>query len=155
MLLGYLLYQFTRLRANAQALRRANADLQREMGERQQAVAALRASEERFRAITESANDAIISADSSGKIISWNAKAEAIFGYPAEEILGTLLTRLMPARYHATHGQHFRYWSATGSSRPVGTAVEFTGLRKDGSEFPLEVSLSTWSAAEVRTHILT
>ena len=103
MLLGYLLYQFARLRANARDLRRANADLQREMGERQQAVAALRASEERFRAITESANDAIISADSSGHIVSWNARAEAIFGYTAEEILGTPLTRLMPARYHAAH----------------------------------------------------
>ncbi len=148
LLLGYLLSQFVRLQTNARALRRANTDLQREMGERQQAVAALRASEERFRAITESANDAIISADSAGTIISWNAKAEAIFGYPAEEILGTLLTRLMPARSHATYGQHFTQWSATGSSRLVGTAVEGTGLRKDGSEFPLEVSLSTWSAAD-------
>ena len=146
-LLGYLLYQFARLRANAQALRRANADLQREMGERQQAVAALRASEERFRAITESANDAIISADSAGTIVSWNARAEAIFGYSAEEILGTPLTRLMPACYHAAHMQHFTQWSVTGSSRLVGTAVEFTGLRKDGSEFPLEISLSTWSTA--------
>jgi hypothetical protein len=60
LLLGYLLYQFARLRANARGLRRANVDLQREMAERQQAVAALRASEERFRIITESANDAII-----------------------------------------------------------------------------------------------
>ena len=73
------------------------------MGERQQAVAALRASEERFRAITESANDAIISADSSGHIVSWNARAEAIFGYTAEEILGAPFTRLMPTRYHAAH----------------------------------------------------
>jgi PAS domain S-box-containing protein len=146
-LLGYLLYQFARLRANAQDLRRANADLQREMGERQQAVAALRASEERFRAITESANDAIISADSSGNIVSWNARAEAIFGYPVEEILSTPLTRLIPARYHTAHVQHFTQWSVTGSSRLVGTAVEFTGLRKDGSEFPLEISLSTWSTA--------
>ena len=147
MLLGYLLYQFARLRANARDLRRANADLQREMGERQQAVTALRASEERFRAITESANDAIISADSSGHIVSWNARAEAIFGYTAEEILGTPLTRLMPARYHAAHLQRFRQWSATGASRLVGTTAEFSGVRKDGSEFPLEISLSTWSTA--------
>jgi PAS domain S-box-containing protein len=135
------------LRANARELRRANADLQAEMGERQQAVAALRASEERFRAITESANDAIISADSSGNVVSWNARAEAIFGYTAEEILGTPLTRLMPARYHAAHMQRFRAWSATGSSRLVGTTVEFSGARRDGSEFPLEISLSTWSTA--------
>jgi PAS domain S-box-containing protein len=146
-LLGYLLYQFARLRANARELRGANADLRKEMRERQQAVTALRASEERFRAITESANDAIISADSSGNIVSWNARAEAIFGYTAEEILGTPLTRLMPLRYHTDHVQRFREWSATGASRLVGTTAEFAGARKDGSEFPLEISLSTWAAA--------
>jgi PAS domain S-box-containing protein len=146
-LLGYLLYQFMRLRGNARDLRRANADLQREMDERQLAVAALRASEERFRAITESANDAIISADSAGNVVSWNTKAQAIFGYRAEEILGTSLTRLMPERYHAAHTQHFTQWSSTGSSRLVGTTVEFAGVRKDGRELPLEISLSTWSTA--------
>src|SRR5262245_11455489 len=145
-LLGYLFYQFARLRSNARDLRRANTDLGREMGERQQAVTALRASEERFRAITESANDAIISADSSGNIVSWNARAEAIFGYAAEEILGTPFTRLMPTRYHLAHLERFRQWSTT-SSRLVGTTVEFSGVRKDGSEFPLEISLSTWSTA--------
>jgi PAS domain S-box-containing protein len=147
MLLGYLLYQFARLQANARDLRRANADLQREMGERQQAVAALRASEERFRAITESANDAIISADSSGHIVSWNARAEAIFGYTAEEILGAPLTRLIPARHQAAHAQRLAQWSATGAAHLIGTITECSGVRKDGSEFPLEMSLSTWSTA--------
>ena len=146
-LLGYLLYQFARLRTNARDLRRANTDLEREMGERQQAVAALRASEERFRAITESANDAIISADSSGNIVSWNARAETVFGYTADEILGTPFTRLTPARYHAAQLERFRQWSTTGSSRLVGTMLESFGTRKDGSEFPLEISLSTWSTA--------
>jgi PAS domain S-box-containing protein len=145
MLLGYLLYQFARLRANARDLRRANADLQREMGERQQAVAALRASEERFRVITESANDAIISADSAGHIVSWNARAEAIFGYTAAEILGAPLTRLIPARDQADHAQRLGPWSATGAAHLIGTITEFSGLRKNGSEFPLEMSLSTWS----------
>lgn len=147
LLLGYLLYQFARLRANAQDLRQTNADLQQEMHERQQAVAALRASEERFRAITESANDAIISADSAGNIVSWNARAEVLFGYPAEEILGASLTRLMPAHYQAAHGQRLTQWSATGAAHLIGTTTECSGVRKDGSEFPLEVSLSTWSTA--------
>jgi PAS domain S-box-containing protein len=145
MLLGYLLYQFARLRANARDLSRANADLQREMGERQQAVAALRASEERFRVITESANDAIISADSAGHIVSWNARAEAIFGYTAAEILGAPLTRLIPARDQADHAQRLTQWSATGVAHLIGTITEFSGVRKDGGEFPLEMSLSTWS----------
>ena len=80
-LLGYLLYQFARLRAHARTCACAIAGMGPD-------CAALRASEERFRAITESANDAIISADSTGNIVSWNTRAEAIFGYKAEEILG-------------------------------------------------------------------
>jgi PAS domain S-box-containing protein len=143
MLLGYLLYQFARLRANARHLQQHHADLQREMDERQQAVAALRASEERFRVITESANDAIISADSAGHIVSWNARAKAIFGYTAAEILSAPLTRLIPIRDQADHAQ----WSATGAAHLIGTITEFSGVRKDGSEFPLEMSLSTWSTA--------
>ena len=138
-LLGYLLYQYARLRAHARALRRANADL--------------RASEERFRAITESANDAIISADSAGNIVSWNTRAEVIFGYKAAEILGAPLTRLIPARYQTVHRQRFAHWATTGASRLVGTTVEFSGMRKDGSEFPLELSLSTWST--VHGHYVT
>jgi PAS domain S-box-containing protein len=145
-LLGYLLYLFGRLRANARDLRRANAELRSEMEERQQAVAALRASEERFRAITESANDAIISANTAGAIVSWNARAETIFGYTAGEILGTPFTRLMPPRHRKLHMQRFRHWLNNGSSRLHGTTLEFSGARKNGSEFPMEVSLSVWSA---------
>jgi PAS domain S-box-containing protein len=133
LLLGYLLYQFVRLRMHDRSLRRANAALQREMGERQQAVAALRTSEERFRAITESANVAIISADSAGNIVSWNARAEAIFGYTAAEVLGAPLTCLMPERYHASHVQHFTAWATTGTSRLLGTTVEFSGRRTAGA----------------------
>jgi PAS domain S-box-containing protein len=147
-LLGYLVYQFVRLQAGARALRGAYTDLQHEIAERRQAAAALRASEERFRAITESANDAIISADGSGRIVSWNARAEAIFGYHADEVLGAPLTRLIPPRYHSTHWQRFAEWSASGQSALAGKTVEFAGVRKDGSEFPLEISLSTWSTAQ-------
>jgi PAS domain S-box-containing protein len=146
LLLGYLLYQFGRLRANASDLRRANAELQREMAERQQVVIALRASEERFRAITESANDAIISADSAGNVVSWNAKATAIFGYTESEILGSPFARLLPTRHERGNLQRFRDWLNIASSRPRGTTVELLGARKNGSEFPLEISLSTWSS---------
>jgi PAS domain S-box-containing protein len=105
--MGDLLYQYARLRAHARALLRANADL--------------RASEERFRAITEAANDAIISADSAGNIVSWNTRAEAIFGYKVAEILGAPLTRLIPARYQTAHRQRFAQWLADGYPTPVGS----------------------------------
>jgi PAS domain S-box-containing protein len=147
-LLGYLVALFTRLRRHARDLGRANADLRREMTERRQAERALRASEERFRAITETANEAIISADQTGGIVSWNAGATAIFGYEEAEVLGTPLTRLMPPRYRETHRHALAHWAATGRLRLMGSTVEWAGVRKDGSEFPLELSLSTWATAQ-------
>jgi PAS domain S-box-containing protein len=128
-LLGYLLYQVGQLRARARDLR---------------------ASEERFRAITESAGDAIVSADSAGCIVSWNARAEAIFGYAAAETLGTPLAGLLPERERVTHGQRVADWSTAGVAGLAGTTLELVGRRKDGSEFPLDISLSTWSTGRGR-----
>jgi PAS domain S-box-containing protein len=129
-------------------VRQANADLRREMAERRQTELALRASEERFRAITETASEAIISADQGGIIISWNAGAQAVFGYEAAEALGMPLTRLVPPRYRAAHTAAFARWAATGRSHLMGTTVEWFGVRKDQSEVPIEVSLSTWATAQ-------
>ncbi len=149
-LLGYLLYQFLRLRATALQLSKSNAELNREMHERQQAEAALRASEERLRAIADSAKEAIISADSGGNLVSWNAGASAIFGYQAHEILGTPFTRLLPPRHHAAHQRAFSAWASAGRAAMPRDALEFTGARRGGSEFPLDVSLSSWSVGGER-----
>jgi len=140
-LLAYLLYQFGRLRASHRALGR-------EMAERQQAAAALRISEERFRAITESANDAIISADGGGRIVSWNRKAEVMFGYRADEVPGVSLVTLMPERYHRDHDPRFAERVAAAVCGLAGRTLEFAARRKDGTEFPVEISFSTWSTAE-------
>ena len=145
---GYLLYLFARLQAHAREVRQANADLRREMAERQQTELALRASEERFRAITETASEAIISADQRGVIVSWNAGAQAVFGYEAAEALGMPLTRLIPPRYRAAHTAAFARWAATGRSPLMGTTVEWSGVRKDQGEVPIEVSLSTWATTQ-------
>ena len=118
------------------------------MTERQQAELALRTSEERFRAITETASVAIISADRSGAIVSWNAGATAIFGYEASEAIGTSLTRLMPSRSQEGHRKAFAQWAATGRTRLMGITAEWAGMRKDGCEFPLDLSLSTWDTAQ-------
>ncbi len=151
-LLGYLAYQFLRLRAVATQLRASNADLGREMDERRAAETALRASEERLRAITESAKEAIVTADSRGNVVSWNAGAAAIFGYQVQEILGQPFTRLMPQRHHASHLRAFAEWIATGQSSLAEGTMEFIGLRRDAAEFPLEVSLSSWST-EAGRHV--
>ena len=125
-------------------------NLQREIAERRQAAAALRTSEERFRAITESANDAIVSVDAHGRIVSWNAKAEVIFGYRSDEIVGESLVTLMPTRYHRLHSARLAERVAVRAARMAGQTLEFTGRRQDGREFPLEISFSTWSMAGAR-----
>ncbi|MCH6567044.1 MAG: PAS domain S-box protein, partial [Nitrospinae bacterium] len=116
--------------------------------EQKQTEEALRESEERFRFVTESAIDAIISADGSGNIISWNKGALTIFGYEEDEVLGKPLTFLMPQRYKEPHRRGLERISSTGEARVIGKTVELHGLRKDGTEFPLELSLSTWRKGE-------
>jgi len=108
----------------------------------------LRDREERLRAVTQSANDAIISADSNGRIISWNQGAQRSFGYRGEDVLGQPLTILMPERYRDKHQEGLARLETTGKSDLLGKTAEFHGLRQDGSEFPFEVSLASWQTAE-------
>ncbi len=105
-------------------------------------------SEERFRSVVETANDGIISADSSGNIISWNNGAEAIFGYSAHEIIGKPVTLIMPERLHKSHKNGMS--KAVASHYPIynDKTFEFSGLRKDGNEFSLELSIAKWETKE-------
>jgi two-component system sensor histidine kinase/response regulator len=118
--------------------------------QRKKAEESLRASEQRFRALTQSANDAIISGDTKGKIVSWNQGAKAIFGYTEEEVLGHPLTLLMPESYWEAHERGLTRFLATGVPRVIGKTIELRGRRKDGSEFPLELSLASWEAGAER-----
>ncbi len=118
---------------------RAGAEL-----ERKQAEEALGESERRFRAVAQSASDAIVSADSSGNIVFWNKGAQTIFGYGEEEVLGQPLTHLMPERYHEDHCAGVERMRKTGQSRIMGQAIDLHGLRKDGEEFPVELTLAMW-----------
>jgi PAS domain S-box-containing protein len=108
----------------------------------------LRASELRFRSVVQSAADTIILADHQGKIIFWNNGAERVFGYSEDEILQQSIEVLMPVRYRESHRLGMERLRATGRSRLIGDTVEFEGLRKDGTEFPLELSLASWSTGE-------
>ncbi len=107
-----------------------------------------RADEARYRALTESAHDAIVTADHRGRIIGWNRSAAALFGYPEAEILGQPLSRLMPARYQAGHEAGFARVLAGGERHVIGRTAELTGRRQDASEFPLELSLAQWETPE-------
>ncbi len=121
-------------------------ELQQEIGERERVEAALRASELRFRSVVQSANDAIILSDSLGTVIFWNKGAQAIFGYEEAEVLGKPLPFLMPERYRDAHLKGVERYRLTQVPGAIGKTLELHGLRKDGSEFPLEISLATWKA---------
>jgi PAS domain S-box-containing protein len=120
----------------------------RDITERGRAEQRLRESEERFRAVVETAHQAIISADSDGNIADFNRAAERVFGYSAKGIVGQPLTALMPARFHAAHLEGFNHFRLTGESRLIGSTVELVGRRQDGTEFPLELSLAMWKAGD-------
>ena len=113
-------------------------------------TAELHASEERFRAIAETANDAIITADVDGLITQWNRGAQDLFGYGFAEVSGKPLTILMPERLQESHRQGFQRFRRTGERRILGRTVELVGRRKDGSEFPCELSIATWEAGSAR-----
>jgi PAS domain S-box-containing protein len=102
----------------------------------------LQESEARLRVVTETAHDAIVAADAAGNVTYWNPGATRIFGYARDEVLGRALTELMPERYHDLHRQGLARYVATQEARVVGRTVELEGRRKDGSEFPLELSLA-------------
>src|ERR1043166_4918179 len=114
------------------------------MRERLRAEDATRESEAHFRSVAQSANDAIVSTDSAGSIVSWNAAAQRIFGYPEQSIIGQPLARLIPERYREGHARAMQRFIETGESRLIGNNVELAALRQDGSEFPIELSLSSW-----------
>ena len=94
-----------------------------------------------MRSVTESASDAIISADKNGIIISCNKASQNLFGYEKQEILGRPLTVLMPESFIESHKRAMAHHVKTGESRIIGQTMELAGLAKGGLEFPLELSI--------------
>ena len=115
--------------------------------EREEASEAIRGSEEHLRALMSSIVEGVITADADGRITGWAGGAERIFGYTAEEVEGENLTILMPERYIERHRAGMERFLSTGEARLIGHSAEVEGVRRDGAEFPIELSLSTWLAA--------
>ena len=116
----------------------------RDIGPQVRAVEALRDSEEKFRTVIETANDAVLVADRNGCVIELNPKAESMFGYRRDEILGQSISILMPERHRVAYHQALERFRSTGESHVTGKTIEFEGLASDGREFPLQVSLASW-----------
>jgi len=101
-------------------------------------------------AVIRSASDAIVIADSNGDVMTWNDAAVRMFGHDAEDVVGRSLTVIVPKRFHEAHEAGLARVVATGETKIVGHTVELFGHHADGSEFPIELSLSTWTIGEER-----
>ena len=108
----------------------------------------LQDSEERLRSVVETANDAIVAADSQGNVVFWNRGAEIIFGYSVEEIVGKPLSTIMPEQFQDAHRQAITLATSTRQPKFPGKTVEMTALRRDRTEVPVELSLATWLTRE-------
>ena len=105
--------------------------------------AKLHESEEKFEKISASAQDAIICMDNDGNISFWNAAAETIFGYTQQEALGKNLHQLIvPERFREAHLKSFPAFRETGRGAALGKTLELAGIRRDGTEVPVEIALS-------------
>ena len=102
----------------------------------------VRRSETRFRALLESAPDGIVIAGRDGRIAMVNRQAELLFGYEREELLGREVETLLPEHARMQHATHRAQYVAAPAVRPMGRGLALSGRRKDGTEFPAEISLS-------------
>ena len=105
----------------------------------------LRASEEQWRAVIESAVDAIVVIDAAGLIEAFNPAAERLFGYAAADVIGQNVRLLMPSPYRDEHDGYLARYMTTGEARIIGSGREVTGLRRDGTTFPLHLSVGEMS----------
>src|SRR5215475_6869094 len=99
-------------------------------------------SETMFQGLLESAPDPIVIVNNHGEIVLVNTQTEKVFGYWREELLGKPIEILIPERFHRKHIGYRNNYSADPHTRPMGIGLDLSAQRRDGSEFPVEISLS-------------
>lgn len=113
-----------------------------------QEIEKLQSNEQHLTSMLQFSRDIIINVDSESRIIFWNKAAEAEFGYSSEEIIGQAITQIMPVHLRNMHMTGLQRVVETGKTKIIGTIVEVIGLRKDKTEFPMELSLSSWAEGD-------
>jgi PAS domain S-box-containing protein len=113
----------------------------RDLTERKAAEKALRESSERMRAVVETAVDGVILIDAFANILMFNPACERLFGYAAREVIGQNVRVLMPDPYRSEHDSYIARYRKTGEARIIGSGREVSGRRKDGSTFPMDISV--------------
>jgi formate hydrogenlyase transcriptional activator len=136
------------------ALRGKNGELlgfskvTRDFTDRKNSEEALRLSEQRFRTLFESSPDAIIATNQQGQITEANSQVARYFGYSRAELLGQPIEILVPERFRNGHPRHRKDYNDQPRTRPMGVGLNLQGRRKDGSEFPVDIMLSTVESAD-------
>ncbi|MBI3944405.1 MAG: PAS domain S-box protein, partial [Armatimonadetes bacterium] len=147
--LGRLAAAFDEMAGSLERLTRQNleltADLERRVEER---TAQLEAARALFVGLLESAPDAIVTVDQEGRITLVNAQAEKVLGYRREELTGQMVEILVPERYREIHVRHRAGYLTAPRTRPMGVGLALYARRKDGSELPVEISLSPLQTAQ-------
>ncbi len=131
-------------------LMRAKEEFHHKTIELEQANHELVKKEARFRSLVESAPDAVVITDSKGLIILVNAQTEKLFGYARNELIGLPVETLIPNRYRAHHPSYRQKYHDSPHARPMGSGMELFGLKKNGEEFPVEISLNVMETEEGR-----
>jgi PAS domain S-box-containing protein len=141
-----------RVTERTQELQSANQNLEREVAERQQVETALRESENRLRAVLDSALSAVVVISTDELILDWNSRAEAMFGWSRQDALGKELGEtIIPLRYREAHRRGLAHFLSTGQGPVIGRLLEMQAMKRGGDEFPVELSISALRTGRTTT----